>query len=93
MYTALQIIFFKTIIQKKPVIQSKNFEEIGKPIQSDPNEPNENMRKILFNLFESFDKEKKLELEEKAKKNYLSKNKNNFKLFQTNPSLNIVINK
>ncbi|MGL5050639.1 MAG: hypothetical protein ACRC6E_08465 [Fusobacteriaceae bacterium] len=51
------------------------------------------MRKILFNLFESFDKEKKLELEEKAKKKYLSKNKNNFKLFQTNPSLNIVINK
>ncbi|MGL6168798.1 MAG: hypothetical protein ACRC0Y_10960 [Fusobacteriaceae bacterium] len=51
------------------------------------------MRKILFNLFESFDKEKKLELEEKAKKNYLSKNKNNFKLFQTNPSLNIIINK
>ncbi|MGL6167870.1 MAG: hypothetical protein ACRC0Y_06245, partial [Fusobacteriaceae bacterium] len=63
----------KPVIQKKPVIQSKTFEEIGNPIQSDPNKPNENMRKILFNLFESFGKEKKLELEEKAKKNYLSK--------------------
>ncbi|MGL5050024.1 MAG: hypothetical protein ACRC6A_03765 [Fusobacteriaceae bacterium] len=38
----------------------KYFEEIGKPIQSDPNEPNENMRRILFNLFEGFDKEKNL---------------------------------
>ncbi|MGL5050198.1 MAG: hypothetical protein ACRC6E_06120, partial [Fusobacteriaceae bacterium] len=63
----------KPVIQKKPVIQSKTFEEIGNPIQSDPNEPNEKMRNILFNLFESFDKEKKLKLEEKAKKNYLSK--------------------
>ncbi|MGL6168427.1 MAG: hypothetical protein ACRC0Y_09085, partial [Fusobacteriaceae bacterium] len=58
----------KKVVEKKPIIHK---EEIGSPI-SYPDKQNEEMRNILFSLFENFDKEKQLDLEEKARKEYLS---------------------
>ncbi|MGL4534716.1 MAG: hypothetical protein ACRCUA_06640, partial [Fusobacteriaceae bacterium] len=64
----VEIEVIKKVVEKKPIIHK---EEIGSPI-SYPDKQNEEIRNILFSLFENFDKEKQLDLEEKARKEYLS---------------------